>query len=101
MLVNLCACGAPLWPAAGSKRRRQRCTAARFEGRTLWRYLAMLPVQSPAGVVSLGEGMTSLLRAERLGKRLGFHHLYIKDESLNRRAPSRRVAWLWLLQGRR
>src|SRR2546426_270020 len=43
----------------------------------------MLPVQSPAGVVSLGEGMTPLLRAERLGKRLGLNHLYIKDESLN------------------
>jgi threonine synthase len=43
----------------------------------------MLPVQSPAGIVSLGEGMTPLLRADRLGKQLGLKHLYIKDEALN------------------
>jgi len=81
-LMNLCSCGAPLLA-----RYRLEAAAAldreRLEGHTLWRYHAMLPVQSPAGVVSLGEGMTPLLRAQRLGKGLGLHHLYIKDESLN------------------
>ena len=83
-LVNLCACGAPLL----ARYRLEEAAAAlrprhSSQGQTLWRYHAMLPVQSPAGVVSLGEGMTPLLRAERLGKRLGLSHLYIKDESLN------------------
>jgi threonine synthase len=82
-LMNLCTCGAPLL----ARYRLEEAAAAldrnRFEGQTLWRYHAMLPVQSAAGVVSLGEGMTPLLRAERLGKRLGLNHLYIKDESLN------------------
>jgi threonine synthase len=82
-LVNLCTCGAPLL----ARYRLEEAAAAldrdQLEGQTLWRYHAMLPVQSPAGVVSLGEGMTPLLRAERLGKRLGLNHLYIKDESLN------------------
>ena len=54
-----------------------------LEGQTLWRYHAMLPVQSPEGVVTLGEGMTPLLRVDSLAKRLGLKHLYIKDESLN------------------
>src|SRR5215471_20819217 len=83
MLVNLCVCGAPLL----ARYRLDEAAAAldrdQLVGQTLWRYHAMLPVQSPAGVVSLGEGMTPLLRAERLGKRLGLNHLYIKDESLN------------------
>jgi threonine synthase len=83
VLMNLCTCGAPLL----ARYRLEEAAAAlhrdRLEGQTLWRYHAMLPVQSPAGVVSLGEGMTPLLRAERLGKRLGLNHLYIKDESLN------------------
>jgi threonine synthase len=82
-LMNLCTCGAPLL----ARYRLEEAAAAldrdQLEGQTLWRYHAMLPVQSPAGVVSLGEGMTPLLRAERLGKRLGLNHLYIKDESLN------------------
>jgi threonine synthase len=82
-LVNLCACGAPLL----ARYRLEEAAAAldrdQLEGQTLWRYHAMLPVQSAAGVVSLGEGMTPLLRAQRLGKRLGLNHLYIKDESLN------------------
>ncbi len=82
-LMNLCTCGAPLL----ARYRLDEAAAAldrdQLEGQTLWRYHAMLPVQSPAGVVSLGEGMTPLLRAERLGKRLGLNHLYIKDESLN------------------
>jgi threonine synthase len=83
VLMNLCVCGAPLL----ARYRLEEAAAAldrdQLEGETLWRYHAMLPVQSPAGVVSLGEGMTPIVRAERLGKRLGLHHLYIKDESLN------------------
>ena len=82
-LMNLCACGAPLL----ARYRLEAAAAALhregLEGQTLWRYHAMLPVQSPAGIVSLGEGMTPLLHAPRLGKRLGLNHLYIKDESLN------------------
>jgi threonine synthase len=82
-LMNLCTCGAPLL----ARYRLEEAAAAldrdALEGQTLWRYHAMLPVQSPAGVISLGEGMTPLLHAARLGKRLGLNHLYIKDESLN------------------
>src|SRR4029078_10439627 len=34
-------------------------------------------------IVSLGEGWTPLVHAPRLGKRVGIHELYIKDESQN------------------
>jgi threonine synthase len=43
----------------------------------------VLPVQSDENIVSLGEGWTPLLRAERLGRNVGVEQLYIKDESQN------------------
>src|SRR5262245_66322241 len=82
-LVNLCACGAPLLARYRLEEAAVALDRDQLEGQTLWRYHAMLPVQSPAGVVSLGEGMTPLLRAERLGKRAGFDHLHLKHEAIN------------------
>lgn len=82
-LINLCTCGAPLLARYQLDEAAAALDRTRLQGHTLWRYHAMLPVQSPAGVVSLGEGMTPLLHAKRLGKQLGLSHLYIKDESLN------------------
>ena len=43
----------------------------------------MLPVEDDENIVSLGEGWTPLLHAERLGKQIGIDQLYIKDESQN------------------
>jgi len=40
-------------------------------------------VENDANIVSLGEGWTPLLQAERLGEQLGIARLYIKDESQN------------------
>jgi len=50
---------------------------------TLWRYKELLPIFDQHNIITLGEGFTPLMKAEALGKSLGFHHLYIKDESLN------------------
>lgn len=49
----------------------------------LWRWFELLPVRNAEQVVSLGEGGTPLLHAERLGRALGTHQLYIKEEGLN------------------
>jgi threonine synthase len=46
----------------------------------MWRYEEVLPGAVP---VTLGEGMTPLIHAQRLGSRLGLSRLYIKDEGLN------------------
>jgi threonine synthase len=48
----------------------------------MWRYKEFFPVDDEHQV-SLGEGMTPLLHAPRLGRRLGLDRLYIKDESRN------------------
>src|SRR5438046_9801463 len=59
-----------------------------FRGRSwdMWRYRELLPVCDEANVVSLGEGMTPLLRVtDRVSAALGFHGgwLRIKDEGKN------------------
>ena len=47
----------------------------------LWRYRELLPLGPEEPVVSLGEGMTPLLRCVTLGERMGLKDLWIKDES--------------------
>jgi len=49
----------------------------------MWRWNEMMPVLDPRNVVTLGEGGTPLLRADRLGPRFGFNDLWIKDEGNN------------------
>jgi len=48
---------------------------------TMWRYRELLPPERDESIVSLGEGMTPLLRCERLGSRLGLNDFWIKDEA--------------------
>ncbi len=49
----------------------------------MWRYREMLPIEREENIVSLGEGMTSMLRLTELEKELGFEKLFLKDEALN------------------
>lgn len=50
---------------------------------SLWRYAPLLPVRDPKNVVTLGEGWTPLIRADRLGQAIGCDNLWIKDEGRN------------------
>ena len=85
-LQNLCTrCEKPLFAqydleAAG--RRLKRETLASRE-RSLWRYRELLPLPLAVEPVSLGEGGTPLLRAERFGGKTGLTSLWIKDEGQN------------------
>jgi threonine synthase len=49
----------------------------------IWRYSPLLPVFKKENIVSLGEGMTPVLRLHKLAKRHGFSDLHLKDESYN------------------
>jgi threonine synthase len=81
---HLCRCGAPLLA-------RYDLDAARHWAResltgrepSMWRYRELMPLFDGEQPVTLGEGFTPLVHAERLGARLGMGRVYIKDESLN------------------
>src|SRR5579863_4990838 len=79
---HVCLCGRPLMARYDLKKAAETLTLKNLESRprTLWRYAEVLP---NGDVVSLGEGMTPLLPANRLGAALGVFHLYVKDEGLN------------------
>jgi len=49
----------------------------------MWRYAPVLPVAKPSSIVTLGEGMTALVRTNRLGAAVGATDLWVKDEGLN------------------
>ncbi len=85
-LHNLCTeCGRPLLVRYDLEAAARTLTRESLKGRRadLWRYAEVLPVEREENIVSLGEGWTPLLRAERLGASLGLSELYIKDESQN------------------
>ena len=50
---------------------------------TYWRYFELLPVIDKSNIVSINAGMTPLVRAEKLGKKIGLNNLYIKNDSVN------------------
>ncbi len=56
-----------------------------FEAReqTYWRYRELLPIEDAANIISIGAGMTPLIRAEALAERLGLRNVYIKNDSVN------------------
>jgi threonine synthase len=81
-LQNLCGCGGPLLArydlakAAGTLTRE----ALKSRAANMWRYAEVVPARE---AVSLGEGMTPVILARRLGARMGLDALYVKDEGLN------------------
>jgi threonine synthase len=79
---HLCTCGKPLLARYDLKRAGQTLNLRSLADRTrtLWRYAEVLPNDEP---VSLGEGMTALLAAPRLGEKMGLRRLFVKDEGLN------------------
>ena len=50
---------------------------------SLWRYAPLLPIRDPKNIVSLSEGWTPLMRADRLAREVGCDNLWIKDEGRN------------------
>ena len=49
---------------------------------SIWRYRAFLPVATD-NYIDVGTGMTPLIEAKRLGRRLGLKKLYIKNDAVN------------------
>ena len=49
---------------------------------SLWRYAALLPADAEQAI-DLKAGFTPLLKADNLGRRLGLHNLYLKNDCVN------------------
>ena len=79
-------CGKPLLVRYNLSKAKKTLTKDSLANResTLWRYREVLPVENAENIVSLGEGFTPLLRAEKLAASLPIKlNLFIKDESTN------------------
>jgi threonine synthase len=83
-VLNVCDCGGPLLVRYDlDNLRRTWCRDQIAHGpSSMWRYAPALPARAES-IVSLGEGMTPLIRTRRLGARVGADDLWIKDEGLN------------------
>jgi threonine synthase len=81
-LQNLCRCGGPLLARYDLAKAAHTLSREALKSRpaTMWRYAEVLPARE---AVSLGEGMTPVIHARRLGAQLGLDALYVKDEGLN------------------
>ncbi len=81
---NVChSCGKPLFARYALDQLADKWKPDHLLSRppSLWRYKELLPVCDTANIVSLGETMTPLIHAKRLGDQLGLPELWIKDES--------------------
>ncbi len=83
--MNLSPAGAPLLARYDVEAAARTLRLEEMAGRvpSMWRYHEMLPAPAADAVVTLGEGMTPLLEAPRLGKTLGLSRLFVKDEGAN------------------
>ena len=83
-VLNLCDCGGPLlvrYDLESLRRNWSRDTVSQGPN-SMWRYAPALPARAES-IVSLGEGMTPLIRTRRVGARVGADDLWVKDEGLN------------------
>ncbi len=73
----------PLWVRYDLEAVREATSPEQWAQRpaTMWRYDELLPVPRAEQRVSLGEGITPLLRCPRLGAELGLEQLWVKDEA--------------------
>ena len=81
---NLChSCGKPLFARYALDQLTDTWKPKQLQSRpnTLWRYRELLPISNDKHIVSLGETMTPLIHAKRLGAQFGLQQLWIKDES--------------------
>jgi threonine synthase len=81
---HLCTCGSPLLVRYDLDKIRDNMSKEEVGRRPadLWRYRELLPVVDEKNIVTMGEGMTPLLKLDRLGPDIGMTNLYLKDEGI-------------------
>jgi len=82
---TLCECGGPLlvrYDLEKAKATWSRDSLAKAPP-NMWRYAPLLPVKDSKHIVSLGEGLTPIMKTDRLAAHLGVSQLWVKDEGAN------------------
>ena len=83
--IHVCEfCFGPLEVAYDYAAIGQVLTRAKIESRphTMWRYAELLPIDGPP-TVGKATGMTPLVRADRLAKRLGLKEVWVKNDAVS------------------
>ena len=77
--------GKPLFARYDLDKAKATLTRESLEDRpkNMWRYREVMPVLRDANIITLGEGGTPLISADRLSSALGMSDVYIKDEGVN------------------
>lgn len=81
---NLChSCGKPLFARYVLDQLTDNWKPKQLRSRpnSLWRYRELLPIIDDQNIVTLGETLTPIIHAKRLGIEFGLPELWIKDES--------------------
>ena len=78
-------CTLPLFPQYDLEKAKSILHKRDLKSResNMWRYREIMPVEFKENIISLGEGWTPLVQANRLGELKGFSNLYLKNESIN------------------
>jgi threonine synthase len=80
--VSVC-CQQPLVADYSLRKPLSRAEGIDLADSSMWRYGALLPLLDAANKVTLGEGLTPILKLPRLGAHYGFDSLTLKDEGQN------------------
>jgi len=84
--ISVCGnCGGPLEAVYQYEKLRTDHRGLPVENGTsgVWRYSPLLPLNPETSIVTLGEGGTPLVRADRLAEYAGSGNLYVKNDSRN------------------
>ncbi|SHE99267.1 threonine synthase [Desulfofundulus australicus DSM 11792] len=81
---QLCECGGPLLVRYDLEQVKKNFHKEDLKGRepSLWRYRELLPLKDKNNQVSLGEGMTPIIKMDVAGPAIGLKNLYLKDEGV-------------------
>jgi threonine synthase len=83
-ITQLCRCGSPLLVKYDLAKAKNFIRKGDLKGRvpSLWRYKELLPVENEGNIVTLGEGLTPLLRLPKAGADSDIPELCLKDEGV-------------------
>lgn len=77
-------CNAPLFPQYDLEKVKDAWRKEDLQRRRpdMFRYIELLPVSDERRIVSLGEGLTPILKVTKVEQRIGLRELYVKDDGI-------------------